>query len=117
MGKAGSEGRRKSSKNKVLLRLLRQVRREAGLRQVDLAQRLGQPQSFVSKYESGERRLDLLEVDAVCKAVGISVVEFVRRFERAARREEPAGKPVAPGTGAKAQQGAGLRQRGAVEQG
>ena len=39
--------------------LLRDIRTEAGLRQVDLAQRLGQPQSFASKYESGERRLDV----------------------------------------------------------
>ena len=61
--------------------LLRQARREAGLRQVELAERLGQPQSFVSKYESGQRRLDLGELRQVCEAVGISLVEFVRRFE------------------------------------
>ena len=61
--------------------LFRQIRLEAGLRQVDVAQRLGQPQSFVSKYESGERRLDLLELSQVCEAVGISLAEFVRRFE------------------------------------
>ena len=63
--------------------LLRQIRAEAGLRQVDLAERLKQPQSFVSKYESGERRLDLLELRQVCGALGISLVEFVRRFEGA----------------------------------
>lgn len=61
--------------------LLRQVRLEAGLRQVDLAERLGHPQSLVSKYESGERRLDLLELREVCEAAGISLEEFVRRFE------------------------------------
>ncbi len=66
-----------------LQRLLRQVRRDAGLRQSDLAKRLGQPQSFVSKYESGERRLDLLELRQICEAVGISLAEFVRRFEKA----------------------------------
>lgn len=65
--------------------LLRQIRAEAGLRQSDLAQRLGQPQSFVSKYESGERRLDLLEIRDICTAVGISLQEFVRRFERGTR--------------------------------
>lgn len=64
-----------------LLALLRQVRRDAGLRQVDLAQLLGQPQSFVSKYESGERRLDLVQLEQICKAVGISLEEFVRRFQ------------------------------------
>lgn len=61
--------------------VLRQVRLDAGLRQVDLAARLGQPQSFVSKYETGERRLDILELRAVCGAVGVSLEDFVRRLE------------------------------------
>lgn len=62
--------------------LLRQVRLDAGLRQEDVANRLGRPQSFVSKYESGERRLDLVELQEVCRALGISLVTFVRRYER-----------------------------------
>lgn len=66
---------------KRLQTLLRQTRLESGLRQVDLAGRLGQPQSFVSKYESGERRLDLPELRQVCKALGISLQEFIRKFE------------------------------------
>lgn len=61
--------------------LIRQARLDAGLRQVDVARRLGQPQSFVSKYESGERRLDILELRRVCHAVGLSLEEFVRRLE------------------------------------
>jgi transcriptional regulator with XRE-family HTH domain len=64
-----------------LQELLRQVRLGGGLRQVDLASRLKQQQSFVSKYESGERRLDLLELRQIFQAVGISLVEFVERFE------------------------------------
>jgi transcriptional regulator with XRE-family HTH domain len=64
------------------LELLRQLRLGAGLRQSDLARKLGQPQSFVSKYESGERRLDLLEVRQICEAVGISLRDFVERLER-----------------------------------
>jgi transcriptional regulator with XRE-family HTH domain len=62
--------------------LLRQLRHAAGMRQADLAERLGQPQSFVSKYESGERRLDLLELRRVCQEIGISLEDFVRRFEK-----------------------------------
>ncbi len=65
----------------VLLALLRQVRFTAKLRQVDLAERLGQPQSFVSKYESGERRLDILELRSLCKAVGITLEQFVAKLE------------------------------------
>lgn len=61
--------------------LLRELRLEAGLRQVELAERLCRPQSFVSKYESGQRRLDLVELGQLCQAVGISLAEFVRRFE------------------------------------
>lgn len=64
-----------------LLDLLRLVRTEAGLRQEDLAAKLGQPQSFVSRYESGERRVDLLELKAICRAIGITLSAFVRRFE------------------------------------
>jgi transcriptional regulator with XRE-family HTH domain len=63
------------------LDLLRQVRLDAGLRQTDVAKKLGKPQSFVSNYESGERRLDLLELQAVCEVVGIKVADFVGRFE------------------------------------
>ena len=65
-----------------LQELLRELREAVELRQVDLAKRLGRPQSFVSKYESGEKNLDFLEVKGVCEALGIPLVEFVRRFER-----------------------------------
>ena len=67
----------------TLLALLRAARREAGMRQVDLADRLRRPQSYVSKYESGERRLDLLELRQICNALGISLEAFVRKLESA----------------------------------
>lgn len=70
-----------SSKQKSFLALLREVREEAGLRQIDVAERLDQPQSFVSKYESGERRLDLLELEFVCEACNTNLSEFVKRYE------------------------------------
>lgn len=61
--------------------LLRQIRLGHGLRQEDLAQRLSEPQSFISKYESGERRLDVIELLRICRAVGMTLTEFIRRFE------------------------------------
>jgi transcriptional regulator with XRE-family HTH domain len=64
-----------------LRELLRTIRVEAGLKQADMAKRLSKPQSFVSKYESGERQLDFLEVRQVCQAAGISLAAFVTRFE------------------------------------
>jgi transcriptional regulator with XRE-family HTH domain len=66
-----------------LQQLLRAVRLEADLTQMDLATRLQKPQSFVSKYESGERRLDLIELQQICTALEIDLVQFVRRFLRA----------------------------------
>jgi len=61
--------------------LLREVRTEAGLRQADLAEQLRLPQSFVSKYESGERRLDILELRQVCEVLRVPLQEFIRRLE------------------------------------
>ena len=69
-----------------LQRLLRQVRLGAGLRQEDLAELLAKPQSFVSKYEKGDRRLDLIEIRQICRAVGVSLTEFVKRFEEHANK-------------------------------
>lgn len=69
-----------SERRNRLRELLRDIRVQAGLRQVDLAQRLGQPQSFISKYEAGERRLDIVELEQVCDACGVSLSDFVSRF-------------------------------------
>jgi transcriptional regulator with XRE-family HTH domain len=79
MGKAASAQRRKHKP--LLLSMLRDLRKDAGLTQVALAESLRVPQSFVSKYESGERRLDLLELQLVCRALDVSLVSFVKRFD------------------------------------
>jgi len=67
---------------KKLQALLRQVRVAAGLTQEEVAQRVDRPQSFVSKYETGERRLDILELREVCRALGVTLPDFVARLER-----------------------------------
>jgi transcriptional regulator with XRE-family HTH domain len=67
----------------ILQDLLRNIRKEAGLSQQELANRLGKPQSFVSKYESGERRLDILEIFHICKAIGVPLADFSKRLEEA----------------------------------
>jgi transcriptional regulator with XRE-family HTH domain len=54
-----------------------------------LAQRLGQPQSFISKYESGERLLDLLELHQVCLAVGVELSQFIKNFEASLKIRRP----------------------------
>lgn len=66
----------------VFLRALRAARRRSGLTQVQLAAKLGETQSFVSKCERGERRLDIVEVRLFCRAFGVSLVAFSRGLER-----------------------------------
>lgn len=67
-------------KKNRLAALLRQVRLDANLTQLKVAEKIGQTQSYVSKYESGEQRLDLIELEIVCKAVGISLTDFVQKY-------------------------------------
>jgi len=64
-----------------LLRVLREARTTAGLSQQQLAECLDEPQSFVSKYESGTRRLDLVELREIAAALGLSLNTLVSRFE------------------------------------
>lgn len=54
----------------------------AGLKQTDLADILDVPQSFVSKIETGERGLDLVELKIVVEAMGATLSEFVAEFEK-----------------------------------
>jgi transcriptional regulator with XRE-family HTH domain len=68
---------------KVLLRLLREARERAGVTQVELARRLDQTQSFVSKVELGDRRLDLVQLRTVLAALDVRLGSFVGRFEEA----------------------------------
>ena len=73
---------RQSPESKVLLEMLNQLRTSSGIRQIDLASKLEVHQSFVSKYESGERRLDLIELRRICNLLDTNVVDFVTEFER-----------------------------------
>lgn len=66
-----------------LARLLRQEREAAGLKQSDLARRMGVPQSFVSKCEAGERRVGVLDLRAICQALGIPVGDFLAKLDAA----------------------------------
>lgn len=63
------------------LSLLRELRRGAGMRQADLARLLGEPQSFVSRFESGERRLDVLELRWICSVLGVGLGDFIKCLE------------------------------------
>jgi len=67
-------------REKVFL-LLKELRQKQGITQVELSEKLGVPQSFVSKYESGERQLDILELREICHFIGIPFDSFVRQLE------------------------------------
>lgn len=60
--------------------LMRAIRQEAGLSQVELARKLGTTQTFISKSELGERRLDFLETSDFCAACGVSIGELEKRL-------------------------------------
>jgi transcriptional regulator with XRE-family HTH domain len=71
-----------SAEYQRLCAVLRELRQEAGLTQVQVATRLEMPQSFVSKYESGERRLDVVELGHVAGVLGVTVQRVLERMER-----------------------------------
>ncbi|MCW5651752.1 MAG: helix-turn-helix transcriptional regulator [Ramlibacter sp.] len=56
------------------------AREQAGLTQAELAARLNKPQSYVSKCESGERRLDVIEFEIWCQALKIDAAAFMASF-------------------------------------
>jgi transcriptional regulator with XRE-family HTH domain len=62
--------------------LLIQARKAAELTQTELADRLQRPQSFVSKYENGERRLDLIEFLEVATVLSIDIAAFIRDLQQ-----------------------------------
>ena len=62
---------------KKLIERLKQARLDAGLSQQVVAGKLGKPQSYVSKVESGERRVDIIDVKALAKVYKKSLEDFV----------------------------------------
>lgn len=66
--------------NKTCGKCLSQIRREQNLTQVELAQKLEVPQSFISKIETGERSLKAYELFSYAKALDITAESLVRRL-------------------------------------
>ncbi|WP_035799584.1 helix-turn-helix domain-containing protein [Crocosphaera chwakensis] len=67
-------------KSKQLRSLLINARQSANLTQTELSKRLNKPQSYVSKYERGERRLDVIEFLEVCNALNIDPVILLKKL-------------------------------------
>jgi transcriptional regulator with XRE-family HTH domain len=69
-----------SAEYKLFCRLLREARVNAGLSQEEVAKRLNRPQSYVSKYESGERRLDVIEFMRVVKVLEVAPENVLKKL-------------------------------------
>ena len=63
-------------KHRAFRAAIKEVRTNIDFKQTQLAKKLRKPQSYVSKYERGERKLDFVEVMEICKACGVSIEEF-----------------------------------------
>ena len=74
-----------------LRQVLVDARKRSGLTQVELATKLGRPQSFVSKVESGERRIDVVEMLQYAEAVGADPAQVVREVARVSDGKAPRG--------------------------
>src|ERR1700733_15453771 len=93
----------KSPEYERLIATLVAVRHASGVRQQALAKRLGRPQSFIAKYEGGERRIDLIEFIAIVRALGADPVKLFRDFvagekppKAQGRRAGAAAAPFSP---------------------
>jgi ribosome-binding protein aMBF1 (putative translation factor) len=69
-----------SKKYELFQRLLIQAREDAGLSQQDVADRLRRHQTYVSKCERGERRMDLIEFLEIAKAIGFNPNTFIKKL-------------------------------------
>ena len=65
--------------------ILKKLRTQKSITQLQLANELGKPQSFISKYESGERKLDVIEFIQVCNALGESASAIIQQIEKGIR--------------------------------
>lgn len=73
----------RSAKHQALISALVKARKDAGLTQQQLADKLGQNQSFVAKYETGERRLDVVEFLAIVSATESDLIAVIAEVQAA----------------------------------
>lgn len=85
----------KSPEYARLIATLVAVRHAAGVRQQALAEKLGRPQSFVAKYEGGERRIDVVEFIAIARALGADPLKLMATL-LGGRKAKSAGASTKP---------------------
>ena len=72
----------RTSRHRALVALIKAERQKAGLRQIDVAKRLGQSQSWIVRLEGGQRRIDVVEFLQIAKVVGFDPIEALRHISR-----------------------------------
>ena len=75
------------------LALLKRARKDAGMVQQELADKLGKPQSFVAKFERGERRIDVIEFIAIARAIGRDPMRLFKQYLEQERPSKPRSGP------------------------
>ena len=66
---------------RIFTELLRETRQRAGVTQIELAERVKQTQSYISKVERGECRLDIVQIRQFCLALKTTLPDFVNEYE------------------------------------
>lgn len=74
--------------NQVFLRMLKASRKARNMRQIDVGERLGRGQALVSKVESGERRMDIIELRLWLSALDVDFVSFIADLDECIRASE-----------------------------
>ena len=62
----------------IFIERMVKARKDSGLRQIDVAKKMKRPQSYVSRVESGEYRLDILEVKKFAQLYGKDIGYFIK---------------------------------------
>jgi transcriptional regulator with XRE-family HTH domain len=73
--------REPKNRDELLGQLLIDARRKAGLTQDDVAKKLGRKQAYVSKYELGQRKLDVIEFLSIAEAIGIDPIQIIKKLK------------------------------------
>ncbi len=72
---------------RLLIECLKESRLHSKMTQQELAMHLGCSQAYISKYEQGQKRLDIIEVRNICHCLGITLPDIINQFEERLKKE------------------------------
>jgi transcriptional regulator with XRE-family HTH domain len=77
----------------IVRNLIREFRLGAGVKQAELSEALGKPQPYISAIETGNRRIDIVEIRDICRVLDITLPNFVDALERLIRSPAKKTRP------------------------